>query len=95
MLYSYLCEMYYSAADLYIKEYLHPYVEAGNSEARPLRIYYRNRWVTTVHTDVQQVRYSTTIICVMVVKNSYLVGKHSFLVFHYLCIVLSVGPTLL
>ncbi|KAK4291927.1 hypothetical protein Pmani_035272 [Petrolisthes manimaculis] len=49
-----ICTHSNSAADLYIKDYLHPYVEAGNSEARPLRIYYRNRWVTTVHPDVQQ-----------------------------------------
>jgi len=27
----------YSAADLYIKDYLHPNVEAGHEEARPLR----------------------------------------------------------
>lgn len=32
-----ICTHSNSAADLYIKDYLHPYVEAGNPEARPLR----------------------------------------------------------
>ncbi|XP_045616313.1 probable helicase with zinc finger domain isoform X2 [Procambarus clarkii] len=49
-----ICTHSNSAADLYIKEYLHPYVMAGHEEAKPLRIYYRNRWVTTVHPDVQK-----------------------------------------
>ncbi|KAG8234114.1 hypothetical protein J437_LFUL010961 [Ladona fulva] len=44
----------HSAADLYIKDYLHPYVESGHKEARPLRIYYHKRWVATVHQVVQQ-----------------------------------------
>ena len=46
----------YSAADLYIKDYLHPYVKAGHEEARPLRIYYHKRWVATVNEVVQKVR---------------------------------------
>lgn len=45
----------YSAADLYIKDYLHPYVQAGHEEARPLRIYYHKRWVATVNEVVQKV----------------------------------------
>jgi hypothetical protein len=45
----------FSAADLYIKDYLHPYVEAGHEEARPLRIYYHKRWVATVNEVVQKV----------------------------------------
>ncbi|XP_023676139.1 probable helicase with zinc finger domain isoform X1 [Paramormyrops kingsleyae] len=49
-----ICTHSNSAADLYIKDYLHPYVEAGNSHARPLRVYFRNRWVKTVHPIVQQ-----------------------------------------
>ncbi|KAL2101165.1 hypothetical protein ACEWY4_002926 [Coilia grayii] len=49
-----ICTHSNSAADLYIKDYLHPYVEAGNAHARPLRIYFRNRWVKTVHPVVQQ-----------------------------------------
>ncbi|KAJ8319176.1 hypothetical protein KUTeg_004267, partial [Tegillarca granosa] len=36
------------AADLYIKEFIHPLVKEGNLDARPLRIYYRHRWVQTV-----------------------------------------------
>ncbi|KAM9456834.1 putative helicase with zinc finger domain isoform 2-T2 [Clarias gariepinus] len=49
-----ICTHSNSAADLYIKDYLHPYVEAGNPHARPLRVYFRNRWVKTVHTVVRQ-----------------------------------------
>ncbi|MCJ8739264.1 hypothetical protein PDJAM_G00045310 [Pangasius djambal] len=49
-----ICTHSNSAADLYIKDYLHPYVEAGNPHARPLRVYFRNRWVKTVHAVVQQ-----------------------------------------
>lgn len=49
-----ICTHSNSAADLYIKDYLHPYVDAGNSHARPLRVYFRNRWVKTVHPVVQQ-----------------------------------------
>ncbi|NP_998431.1 probable helicase with zinc finger domain [Danio rerio] len=49
-----ICTHSNSAADLYIKDYLHPYVEAGNPHARPLRVYFRNRWVKTVHPLVQQ-----------------------------------------
>ncbi|XP_055264762.1 probable helicase with zinc finger domain isoform X5 [Moschus berezovskii] len=49
-----ICTHSNSAADLYIKDYLHPYVEAGNPQARPLRVYFRNRWVKTVHPAVHQ-----------------------------------------
>nr|CAD7592664.1 unnamed protein product [Timema genevievae] len=49
-----VCTHSNSAADLYIKDYLHPYVEAGHSEARPLRIYYHKRWVATVNHLVQK-----------------------------------------
>ncbi|AWP05906.1 putative helicase with zinc finger domain [Scophthalmus maximus] len=49
-----ICTHSNSAADLYIKDYLHPYVEAGNPHARPLRVYFRNRWVKTVNPVVQQ-----------------------------------------
>ncbi|XP_062874530.1 probable helicase with zinc finger domain isoform X2 [Trichomycterus rosablanca] len=49
-----ICTHSNSAADLYIKDYLHPYVDAGNPHARPLRVYFRNRWVKTVHPVVQQ-----------------------------------------
>lgn len=44
----------FSAADIYIREYLHPEVAEGRVEATPLRIYYRHRWVATVHPTVQQ-----------------------------------------
>lgn len=50
-----VCTHSNSAADLYIKDYLHPYVEAGHEEARPLRIYYHKRWVATVNSVVQKV----------------------------------------
>ena len=49
-----ICTHSNSAADLYVKDYLHPYVLEGHKEARPLRIYYRNRWVNTVPQEVQQ-----------------------------------------
>ena len=49
-----ICTHSNSAADLYIKDYLHPWVEAGMEEARPLRVYYHKRWVATVNTIVQK-----------------------------------------
>ncbi|XP_059471957.1 probable helicase with zinc finger domain isoform X2 [Neocloeon triangulifer] len=49
-----VCTHSNSAADLYIKDYLHPYVLDGHEEARPLRIYFTQRWVTTVHQTVQK-----------------------------------------
>lgn len=50
-----ICTHSNSAADLYIKDYLHPWVEEGLEEARPLRVYYHKRWVATVNTIVQKV----------------------------------------
>ena len=50
-----VCTHSNSAADLYIKEYLHPWVEGGMEEAKPLRVYYHKRWVATVNTIVQNV----------------------------------------
>lgn len=49
-----VCTHSNSAADIYIREYLHPEVADGRVEATPLRIYYRHRWVATVHPTVQQ-----------------------------------------
>lgn len=49
-----ICTHSNSAADLYIKDYLHPWVEEGMEEARPLRVYYHKRWVATVHNVVQK-----------------------------------------
>lgn len=43
-----------SAADIYIKEFLHRWLEEGNDAARPLRVYYRHRWIQTVSTTVLQ-----------------------------------------
>ncbi len=48
-----VCTHSNSAADLYIREYLHPFIEA-NPEVKLLRIYYKNRWVKTVHQTVQR-----------------------------------------
>ena len=42
-----------SAADLYIKDFLNPYVLEGHSDAKPLRVYYRYRWLNTVHEDIR------------------------------------------
>lgn len=50
-----ICTHSNSAADLYIREYLHPWVEEGIEEAKPLRVYYHKRWVATVNTTVQKV----------------------------------------
>lgn len=52
-----ICTHSNSAADLYIKDYLHPWVEEGMEEAKPLRVYYHKRWVATVNTTVQKVKY--------------------------------------
>lgn len=50
-----ICTHSNSAADLYIREYLHPYVQSGLKEATPLRIYYHKRWVSTVNSTVLEV----------------------------------------
>lgn len=49
-----ICTHSNSAADLYIREYLHPWVESGIQEAKPLRIYYHKRWPSTVNQIVQK-----------------------------------------
>ena len=50
-----VCTHSNSAADLYIREYLHPFIEKeGNSGIKLLRVYYENRWVQTVNQVVQQ-----------------------------------------
>ncbi|CAD7005795.1 unnamed protein product [Ceratitis capitata] len=49
-----ICTHSNSAADLYIKEYLHPWIEQGVEEATPLRVYYHKRWVATVNSVVQK-----------------------------------------
>lgn len=56
-----ICTHSNSAADLYIKDYLHPWVEEGNKEATPLRVYYHKRWVATVQTTVQKVRHNRIV----------------------------------
>lgn len=51
-----ICTHSNSAADLYIKDYLDPWVEdEGLKVARPLRVYYHKRWVATVNQTVQKV----------------------------------------
>lgn len=49
-----ICTHSNSAADLYIRDFLHPWVESGVAEAKPLRIYYHKRWVATVNQTVQK-----------------------------------------
>lgn len=61
-----VCTHSNSAADLYIKDYLHPYVEDGHTEAKPLRIYYHKRWVSTVHSTVQKVVYTFNNLFILV-----------------------------
>ena len=48
-----VCTHSNSAADLYIRDYLDPFI-TSNSSVKLLRIYYTNRWVQTVHTTVQK-----------------------------------------
>ena len=56
-----VCTHSNSAADLYIREYLHPFIEKeGNSKIKLLRIYYENRWVQTVNQTVQKYCLITT-----------------------------------
>ncbi|CAH1274458.1 HELZ2 [Branchiostoma lanceolatum] len=43
-----------SAADLYVKEYIHPYVTSGHPEATPLRVYFKERRLETVDDTVMQ-----------------------------------------
>jgi len=49
-----VCTHSNSAADLYIHDYLDPAVQEGSCATLPLRVYYRNRWVQTVHPAVQK-----------------------------------------
>ncbi|CAH1274496.1 HELZ2 [Branchiostoma lanceolatum] len=43
-----------SAADLYVKKYIHPYVTSGHPEATPLRVYFKERRLETVDNTVMQ-----------------------------------------
>lgn len=55
-----ICTHSNSAADLYIKDYLHPYVEAGNPHARPLRYgRWRDWWIWWICLDVRFIRSGT------------------------------------
>lgn len=53
-----VCTHSNSAADLYVKDYLHPLVQSGQTHFRPLRVYYRVRWLATVHHTVIEVTIS-------------------------------------
>lgn len=64
-----ICTHSNSAADLYIKDYLHPWVEDGIEEARPLRVYYHKRWVATVNTIVQKVSLSSSLYLSLGFRN--------------------------
>ena len=55
-----VCTHSNSAADLYIREYLHPFIEKEESGIKLLRVYYENRWVATVNQTVQQYCLITT-----------------------------------
>lgn len=61
-----LCTHSNSAADLYIKDYLDQWVDNGEEDARPLRIYYTKRWVTTVHPIVQKVSIFLSISMIFI-----------------------------
>ncbi|CAL8138318.1 unnamed protein product [Orchesella dallaii] len=49
-----VCTHSNSAADLYIKEYLDSWVKEGFTDAKPLRIYYEMRNLSSVHPTVLQ-----------------------------------------
>ena len=56
-----VCTHSNSAADLYIREYLDPYITSLDQDTsgeqrrvKLVRVYYRNRWVTTVSQVVQK-----------------------------------------
>ena len=52
-----VCTHSNSAADLYIKEYLDPFIEKEPDESKRtklVRVYYEGRWVKTVHPTVQK-----------------------------------------
>ena len=44
--------LFYSAADIYIREYLDKDVTGGQVHCRPLRVYYRHRHIAVVHPTV-------------------------------------------
>ena len=48
-----VCTHSNSAADLYISEYLHPFIEE-NPSLKLVRVYYKHRWVKTVNATVQK-----------------------------------------
>ena len=48
-----VCTHSNSAADLYIRDYLDPFIKA-NQQIKLLRVYYKDRWVATVHKTVQK-----------------------------------------
>jgi hypothetical protein len=50
-----VCTHSNSAADLYVKDYLHPMVQSGMNHYRPLRVFYKVRWLATVHHSVIEV----------------------------------------
>lgn len=49
-----VCTHSNSAADLYIKEYLDPFITESADPIRLIRVYYEHRWVQTVHETVQK-----------------------------------------
>ncbi|XP_075436082.1 putative helicase with zinc finger domain isoform X1 [Ascaphus truei] len=85
-----ICTHSNSAADLYIKDYLHPYVETGNPQARPLRVYFRNRWVKTVHPVVHQYCLISSTHCTFQMPQKEDILRHRVVVVtlstsQYLC----------
>ncbi|KAL7639366.1 UNVERIFIED_CONTAM: hypothetical protein RMT77_009867 [Armadillidium vulgare] len=49
-----ICTHSNSAADIYIRDYLHPQYEGGILKEKPLRVYYHRRRVATVHSTIHQ-----------------------------------------
>ena len=64
-----VCTHSNSAADLYIRDYLDPFIQV-NPTIKLLRVYYKERWVATVHKNVQK-------YC-LIEENVEYHGKRSF-----------------
>lgn len=65
-----ICTHSNSAADLYIKDYLHPYVEAGNPHARPLR-YGSTLLKDVMAKSTNMLRVLCVYVCVMCTMLKY------------------------
>lgn len=70
-----VCTHSNSAADLYVKDYLHPMVKSGMNHYRPLRIFYKVRWLATVHHSVIEVVKLNTYFA-RLISNPFLIAVY-------------------